>query len=325
MLSHISGFAVLLFAHCLFCTLPDWPKQQDELDGVSETWRTNANVSLMTFTLPRIVWQRLDKVESLITNVGEILGTGTEVQLKLEVETREDVDSAYGVFEKMKCRAKDVVFVGPIKSLVMTNILIEDIKPLGGLVNLEWLDLAGTRVKDIAPLRSLAKLEYLILSATQVKDIKPLSRLVKLISLDVSETRITNIKPLSGLMNLKLLSMRKTRVKYLEPLRSLVGLVSIDLSETRVKDITSLRSLVNLDTLQLQNTEIEDVTALSSLVKLEYLNLQNTLLRDIKPLKGLNSLQSLEIKNTTLALNSQLLAEQVAELQVSVPDIRVTY
>ena len=56
---------------------------------------------------------------------------------------------------------------------------IKDIKPLSGLVNLQWLDLTHFTVSDLMPIKNLKNLEYLNINDTQVTSLEPLRGFTK--------------------------------------------------------------------------------------------------------------------------------------------------
>ena len=54
------------------------------------------------------------------------------------------------------------------------NELLTDVSPLGGLLRLEWLSLAGTDITSLEFARSLTSLESLFVHYTEVTDLTPL-------------------------------------------------------------------------------------------------------------------------------------------------------
>ena len=87
------------------------------------------------------------------------------------------------------------------------------------LINLQYLNLAGTQVADLTPLAALTNLERLNLGGTQVAGVTPLAALTNLQSLYLSSTQVADVAPLAALTNLQTLDLRGTRVTDFSPVR----------------------------------------------------------------------------------------------------------
>ena len=194
---------------------------------------------------------------------------------------------------------------------------VSDPNFLKELTNLKFLELGNTRINDINPIRSLVNLEYLGLWQADITDISSLSNLTNLKKLNLSQTKVENINALASLTNLKDLDLSRTPVSDIKPLAKLTNLQILTLHASKVTDITPLAQLVNLQYLQMSFIQIRDFKALESLTNLTYLNLQRTNINNIKPLGKLTNLQHLDLHNT------QISDEQIAELQKSIPDLKV--
>lgn len=196
-------------------------------------------------------------------------------------------------------------------------VLVQDgaLAPLGTMIYLTWLNLAGTRVTDdgLAHLARLAHLQTLDLSETGLTgraltslatlssletlslyrcvDLHPrwltgLPRFPRLTRLDLSgcglitDRALVSLRALHGLVDLGLAGLEITDAGVLH-LASLVGLRSLDLSWTRVGDLGMERlvSLAGLRTLGLAGTRITDrgVTIITrAMPDLVSLDLSNT-------------------------------------------------
>ena len=89
---------------------------------------------------------------------------------------------------------------------------LNDLKPLAGLSDLEFLEVNGSQVHDLAPLAGLSKLRWLHLDSTQVHDLGPLADLSNLEYLRVGGTQVSDLKPLAGLSRLEWLDISDTQV-----------------------------------------------------------------------------------------------------------------
>jgi hypothetical protein len=134
-----------------------------------------------------------------------------------------------------------------------------NLKPLGVLLNLQELQLAGKMVSNIEPLTNLINLKTLTLFVTQVTDIEPIKNLVNLQELHLVHSPITNLEPIKDLTNLKILRIMSTHVSDLEPIKKLINLETLDMSGTEVSNLEPVKELKNLKTLILpMKTQITD-------------------------------------------------------------------
>ncbi|MDF2988994.1 MAG: chitinase [Eubacterium sp.] len=98
-----------------------------------------------------------------------------------------------------------------VKSLV-------DLKKLN---NLEYLDLANTKITNIAHLANLKNLRVLYLQRNSISDITPLKGLTKMEVLSLNGNRISNISPVAALTSLTELYIRDNRISDYSPLANL--------------------------------------------------------------------------------------------------------
>src|SRR5690606_39213259 len=83
------------------------------------------------------------------------------------------------------------------------NEFIQSIEPLGQLISLKLLNLAGTQVSDLTPIRNLTELVELNISQTKVFDLSPLKYASKLSRLNISGTEIRSVAVLANMPKLK--------------------------------------------------------------------------------------------------------------------------
>ncbi len=133
-----------------------------------------------------------------------------------------------------------------------------DLTILGGLDQLERLDLHNNSVQNLAWVSGLNSLKTLNLTCTQIPDIIALETLNNLENLDLSFTQITDLAPLGGLVALKSLVLYGTPVQEIGVLNKLLQLERLNLSHTAVgdDDVTALESLGQLQSVYLQETKL---------------------------------------------------------------------
>jgi hypothetical protein len=188
----------------------------------------------MLFLPPEIV----DMIANLLTSeccvrLGQVSRTSW-LELVADATVTIKLCPAAGCGPQMKLLSSISAVLRRLKiKLLSRNNVVLDISPLGGLINLAWLDLSHTNVEDISPLGGLSNLAWLDLSHTNVEDISPLGGLSNLAWLDLNKTNFRDISPLGGLTNL-------THLKF-----------ELDEVEAAEIDISPLTALTNLEELQL--------------------------------------------------------------------------
>jgi|SRR5579859_661480 len=82
-----------------------------------------------------------------------------------------------------------------------TRVGDDELKSVGGLVNLTELMLDEDNVTDLAPITNLKKLERLSLKKTLVKSLAPLSQITTLKFVYIADTAVSDITPVQPLMS----------------------------------------------------------------------------------------------------------------------------
>jgi Leucine-rich repeat (LRR) protein len=161
--------------------------------------------------------------------------------VELEVGRRSDPLDLRGVAELVN-----------LKELCFQETIVEDLRPLQNLLNLETLifyECFG--VGDLSPLRKLSKLKYLHCGmCPEIVDFSPLEGLVNLESLECYSTGFADLRPIMKMRKLRHLSCHESNLTSLACLGEedceLVSLETIHMYGTSVGDLRPLEKLPNL-------------------------------------------------------------------------------
>lgn len=166
--------------------------------------------------------------------------------------------------------------VAGLKSLILENLSISDLKPLGGLTDLEQLEISDCpTVTDIRPLGRLTRLRELWLFNTGVFDIRPIAALKKLEELIV------------------LSWPRREELVSLQPLGDLHGLLKFTYTAGISTDLAALGELTKLNELHLRIEQ--DLGPIPELPRLTKLTLESRTLDNIDALRRAPRLASLTL------------------------------
>lgn len=164
-------------------------------------------------------------------------------------------------------------FFAGVEKVSGLNSDTQDLSSLGGLLNLQVLDLSGTTVSDLSPLEKLKNLEYLDVSGTQVVDLEPVASLRNLKFLNLTDTKVCNIHGLEKLRKLSELDLVGTNIRSLEPLAGVSSLEALNLENSNELDIRPLASIANLERLFLTDANGDDLRVLESIRSLKQLSI----------------------------------------------------
>ena len=144
--------------------------------------------------------------------------------------------------DRFACKVAGVSSLAEITSLVLTTgTAFELPAEIGGLSNLQILDLGGTRISSLpAEIGGLSNLRSLYLSNTSISSLPAeIGGLSNLQILDLGRTSISSLPAeIGGLSNLQILDLRSTRISSLPTeLSGLKALKSIDLSYLTLDEI----------------------------------------------------------------------------------------
>ncbi|MCV2876392.1 hypothetical protein OE810_08995 [Rhodobacteraceae bacterium XHP0102] len=119
-----------------------------------------------------------------------------------------------------------------LQTLNLANTLVQDLRVLAPLIQLEKLVIYGCPVADVTPLWDMKALRHLNVSGTLITSIAALEQLNQIELLDLSHTRISDIAALAPLNSLRELILRDTDVAEIAVLRQAVNLRILDVSFT---------------------------------------------------------------------------------------------
>ena len=181
---------------------------------------------------------------------------------------------------------------------------------LGGLVNLETLDLSGRpfrRSAEVVDLLShLPRLRGLWLAGCPLEEGSGLAAFPQLTQLALAETYLTDIRFLASLPNLDYLGARNYTRRLRIPeaqwgiLRSLTKLQSVDLAGQRIGRLGFLDACVALRDLNIDDSRVTDLGPLASLPQLQNILARGSLLADLTPALAFPSLRNLWADNAPL-------------------------
>jgi Leucine-rich repeat (LRR) protein len=216
--------------------------------------------------------------------------------------------------------------IASIKKLTLNSYPnVANLQFVDMLIQLESLDISGTKVTDITPLTKLANLQNLAARNTQISEIASLIGLSKLKTLDLRNTTISNLKTVTKCTALEELRIDSTQVKDLSALLDLTTLKVIsadgnnipesDLYVQNAKGVLLIYKTPVLvkwyDTLseEWKNTfskyvKIDSKPSSEQLHKITYLeelSFGGVGISNIEPLRELRRLKILEFKDTQVS------------------------
>lgn len=112
-----------------------------------------------------------------------------------------------------------------VRELRLEDNHLQDLTPLGRVMNLEVLRLGGNEITNVAPLASLSQLRVLDLSRNpSLHSIAGLASLSNLEELTLYNTQVSDLEPVAHLPKLKTLNISNARVTDLAPLTMMKSL-----------------------------------------------------------------------------------------------------
>lgn len=172
---------------------------------------------------------------------------------------------------ELYCENMPIESLTPIKGLKKLkkfscnqSELINDLKPLSSLYDLQVIDISSTNINDLSPLKNLKNLRELKFSETRVSDLSCLIYIQSLECLRCIGIPAINFEPINTLKNLQELSCMVTRLMSLEQLNKLSNLKILDCSYTWMFDLTQLSALKSLRVLDCQKSQIRSLDSISN-------------------------------------------------------------
>ncbi len=167
----------------------------------------------------------------------------------------------------------------PLTTLTLRRIEADSFAPLGGLTQLEQLEMYALALDDLSCLTGLGELQTLWLRELPAKNLEALAHLPRLADLWIEELPVEDLDGLIDLPQLHKLRLWKT------PLTSLQGLAQVP----------NLRELIVLD-----SPDIESLDGVEQAPALENLGLSggSPMIIDLGPLSALSELQSFALEGS---------------------------
>jgi hypothetical protein len=236
----------------------------------------------------------------------EVLGSDISVREGLQLsDIRQFSDSTYLIeSEEVTDSLRIINFV--IKAAnkrtidLSGNYMIQDLKPLNQLKQLERLDLSGSAIKDLFPIRNITTLTHLNCSNTLVEDLSPLRYSKSLSELSISNTSVQEIDVLENFAGLEALNLSHTVIDSIPASLLLAQLKELHCGSTNITSLEAASSFTALRVLDCSNTMIDDLQPLSTLRHLVHLNVGHTMVESLQPLKDFPSLKKLSIEGTII-------------------------
>ncbi len=208
-----------------------------------------------------------------------------------------------------------------VKSILLPERDIWDLRDFKYLVGLEELDVSGNHLRDLSGIEGLSKLRVLNISGNQLRDLSGLEGLCGLEELTAEKNMIEDLSPLSGLHTLQKLDLSENRITDLSPLAGLDALQELDLSvpweysddrlayEYLCNDPVSLAPLSGLgklNTLCLDGLALTDLSEIEELASLTVLKARDMPVLDKGSGVFPKNLEELDLTGTKLSVTENL-------------------
>lgn len=187
---------------------------------------------------------------------------------------------------------------------------LTDISFLANFPKLTRLNISYNAIDDVSPVGQLVELRHLGLAELNNLNLSFLTNLNKLTMLDISSANVTDISALGSLNSLTNLFASNNKIEDISVLSNLTALQFLNLKNNRIVDISSLEGLLNPYSINLDNNLITDLSVFSSANQIAYLYLRYNPITDISPLFNLVS-----YSNVYLSGDSFVSCEQIEELK----------
>jgi hypothetical protein len=136
---------------------------------------------------------------------------------------------------------------------------VSDIAPLAGLLDLEHLDLEGSRVASLEPLRGPhgpSGLRWVKLAGTPIGDLGPLQNHPYIERLDIDRTKVVDLAPLANHQSLTELSLNDTAVRSIEPVLGLRKLAELRFQRSPALTEASILLLARSKTIHMTGGQV---------------------------------------------------------------------
>lgn len=194
------------------------------------------------------------------------------------------------------CKIKNIKSLSDLKGLkeLVVGTSVVDIDEIGGLSNLDRLEISGDNLKDISAMENLLKLRTVVILDSKIKTFPNIDNLSELEKFRILESRIESIPSLEGMKKLKSLAVSNSNLKKISGLKGLPQLkIAWFGGNPNLKSVSGL-SLANLEELNLSRTNIASLENLGDLPNLRKLDVSKTKLTSLKGLEKLPRLWNLK-------------------------------
>lgn len=215
-----------------------------------------------------------------------------EIYIKKIVENNIDkifLSDIYNI-SKLDFRSWPLISIKGIQHLVNLQILnlygskMNNISYLGELNNLEELNISwADNISEINTLKKLKKLKSLkAFYSSGIKDFSPIESIITLEKLDISQNTLSRGDFLKSLINLNDLSISKNNLTDINFLENCLKLEILDISGNNITNIEILSKFKNLVKLDISANNITNIDSLLTLPNLKYLDLRGNDIIDNK-------------------------------------------
>lgn len=146
-----------------------------------------------------------------------------------------------------------------LNSLYISNG-IKDLSFLGGLTNLEYLNLSSNSIEDLSPISELTNLKELDVGYNMVKDLGPLKELKQLIRLEANYNFIESLKGLEDCKSLQIIHLNENNIEDISPLSGLNNLRTLLISDNIISDIGIVKDIKSLNRIDIEGNPVVDIT-----------------------------------------------------------------
>ncbi len=256
-------------------------------------------------TLRIMIAEELGNSPNAPLTVEEMKGLGTLLSLDRRVQDLTGLQLATSLthLELDNSRISDLSPLGGLKNLEFLEVHgeLSDLSPLAESINLRGLDIGGTNVTDLSPIAGLINLRSLDIGGTKLSDVSVLAGLTNLEELTISELDISDLSPLTGLINLKRVHFSGTNRSVMSFVAGLINLEYISFSTDGFSDISPLAGLTNLKGIVTWGNPISDLSPIAGLTTIERLDICGAELSDLSPLAGLTNLKELYLVHSGIS------------------------
>lgn len=227
---------------------------------------------------------------------------------------------------KESCKEANDALIG-LSNMFIANDNEFDLRPLVSLVNLNRLEIIGTKTKsleflkelpnlkhlrissdsfkDFSVIGQLSQLEVLKIQSSELKDLSILENLKNLKTLELQSENLDELKNISGLSQLETLILTGSNIKGFEEISKMTWLKELQVKDATIGELGILKSLTNLIKVVLNRTSVEDISTFGDLVNLERLYIDQNQITDLSPLLSLSKLKTLNVNDNPIVKDEE--------------------